>query len=283
MKNHWFVLPATIFTAYFSSLIYQRKDLFLYLIYIILFLILLSVIRTSVKFLLLVPILAVFLNQSIDRIKKLKFIIFSVILSLLLLLSSNYVTKTGGHSIWFPVFVGMGEAKSGFIPYPDDGYALGYDKNLQVRSDEWNQALKNQVVEWYITQPKKVVDIYKYRLEKMFNPEKIFLNKWGISFTKLIRNINNLTPMYYFIIAIFFFGIFLFFVKRKVNLSPFLYLVISSIMSFMTGFLIMVKSHSYYFAFDIVYVFLISMFISIIIQAPCLLYNKINHFYHGRK
>ncbi len=177
----------------------------------------------------------------------------------------------------------MGEAKSGFIPYPDDGYALGYDKNLQVRSDEWNQALKNQVVEWYITQPKKVVDIYKYRLEKMFNPEKIFLNKWGISFTKLIRNINNLTPMYYFIIAIIFFGIFLFFVKRKVNLSPFLYLVISSIMSFMMGLLIMVKSHSYYFAFDIVYVFLISIFISIIIQAPCPLYKKINHFYHVRK
>jgi len=152
MKNHWYVIFATTFSVYMSILIREKRNFIPYLIFIVIFLSFFTIVRTPIKFLIILPILSIFLNQHMDNVRKFLFSGLAILIFVASFFSLSYANNpkniTTGHSIWFPVFVGMGEANSGFIPFPDDGYALGYDKDLSPRSAEWDEALKNQVIQF---------------------------------------------------------------------------------------------------------------------------------------
>ena len=245
MRNHWFVLPASVFLIHSSIVIhnakYFNKKIFLYLIGISLLLGVISSIRSSALFLIILPIISIIINKHIHMYFKIKYI-FVLLVPLIMF---NGISENKGHSLWFPVFVGMGEAGSGFIPSADDGYAFHYNDEIQPRTTEWNEALKSQVIRWYIDSPEKIVSIYKYRINKIFNPDKFFL--WGGGLKKVAIIFMLLTIVY---------------LRKSININyaSLFYVTIGTSYSLLIGLVVMVKKHSYYFVFDLLFIILFNFF-----------------------
>jgi len=99
---------------------------------------------------------------------------------------------------------------------------------------------------------------------KLFN-----LGKFGVNHKRYKAILDRLgLPEYISIFGSVFLFLFALFVllKFKANLYVIFYLLLGVSMSFFQGLLVMVKSHSYYFSVDLVYIFLISILIAFIVH-----------------
>jgi uncharacterized membrane protein YbhN (UPF0104 family) len=250
-----FFILSVLFASQFLNK--KQSSIYIYTVGTMLIFIGFVELRTSVKFLLIVPLMAILISSNSFK-TKLKYLtvigvfFFGISLVVDLVLNKNFLEQKG-HSIWFPIFVGMGEGGSKLIPSPDDGYAFHYDKNLTPRTVEWNNALKQQVIQWYMNEPKVVTQIYLYRIDKLLTAPLIL--------GKPILNSTRLKQL--FIIAMLIWLIILFYqkiVKRRI-----LFLLLCGLsISLAQGLFIMVKKHSYYFVFDLFYIYLISLVFLII-------------------
>ena len=174
VRLHWFVLPAIIAVCLFCSENFRNKShLMTGLVSVAILIGMLAFIRNTIIFLIIVPIFHLAISLRFNKY----FFIYTIFLIGLSLgtkvtLDRKLVSLGGtpsNHTVWFPIYVGLGELPIKFTdtvpPLPDDtyGFNLAIDRKIKAEfgTPEWDLAFKSEVISLFRQRPDVFLEMFK--------------------------------------------------------------------------------------------------------------------------